>query len=121
MGCGYDKMIIQKDFLGLWVNAGGYVSRPVSSTQFKVGQDVKTYHFGGSARAGVGKDITCNKGHYLEYWITTGLLPDEMERLYKTMPRNKVERYIKNNWNFYQNKKFDAQMLHEFCEIMRKI
>jgi hypothetical protein len=58
---------------GLFVFAGGWKCRPIRQTCFKVGDEVKTHHFGGSTRAGVGKDSTCSKrGQYLEIWCTSG-------------------------------------------------
>lgn len=121
MGRGYDKMIIKEDFLGLWVNAGGYVARPINPTQFKVGQDVKTYHFGGSTKAGVGKDITCNRGHYLEYWTTTGIIEYELNRLYKKFPKSKIEKHLKHDWDFYRSGKFDLNMWEEFSRMKKEI
>ena len=68
---------IKKDQLGLYVNCGGYISRPFFGTKFKEGDRVKTHHFGGSTDAGVtspDKPDTHNfrKGTY-EYWGTTGM------------------------------------------------
>ena len=68
---------IKKDQLGLYVNCGGYVSRPFFGTKFKEGETVKTHHFGGSTNAGVtspDKPQTHNfrNGSY-EYWGTTGI------------------------------------------------
>lgn len=46
---------IRKDFLGLYVSAGGYVSRPLGLTRFEESDKPKTKHFGGSTVAGVGR------------------------------------------------------------------
>jgi len=70
---------IQSDEFGLWTIAGGWIARPVFATQFKAGDQVKTHHFGGSIRAGVGKDDSCIRGHYLEYWSTTGTMFNDPE------------------------------------------
>lgn len=64
---------IRKDEYGYYVIAGGWIARPYDNyTRFNVGDVVKTYHFGGSSMAGVGKDESCKKGKYLEEWKTTG-------------------------------------------------
>ena len=64
---------IQEDQYGLYVSAGGWKTRPYGETRYKAGDKVKTHHYGGSCRAGVGKDESCKRGEYLEYWVTTGL------------------------------------------------
>ena len=66
--------IIKEDEHGLYVNGGGWRSREVvpNTSQFKVGDEVKTYHFAGTIRVGVGKDDNCKRGEYLEYWLTSG-------------------------------------------------
>lgn len=66
-------MIIKKDFLGLYVVAGKYISRPFFGTIFKEGDVVKSYHFNGSTLAGVTfpkENFTKSSGVY-EYWTTT--------------------------------------------------
>lgn len=71
--------IIHKDKFGLWVAADGLVARPLSvQTRFFEGTRVKTYHFGGSTTAGIGKDSSCKRGQYLEEWTTTGLMIFEL-------------------------------------------
>lgn len=66
-------MLVRKDSYGLYVSAGGYVSRPLlNPTKYKEGDDVKTHHFGGSVLAGVGKGKNTPRGKYEEFWITTG-------------------------------------------------
>lgn len=73
--------IIHEDKHGLYVSAGGWRSREVvrGTSQYKVGDEVKTYHFGGTIRCGVGKDDTCKRGQYHEYWITCGAMFDEID------------------------------------------
>jgi hypothetical protein len=63
---------ISKDKIGLYVQAGGWKSRPFHKTRFKEGDDIKTHHFGGTCVAGIGKDENCKKGQYLEYWCACG-------------------------------------------------
>lgn len=109
---------IQRDFLGLWVNVG-YITRPTEPSQFKVGDRVKVYHFGGSTRAGVGKNATCKRGQYLEYWTTTGMHSQQLPALRKKLSQKDLERYIRNEWQFYQNKTFDQKLLFEFCDIQK--
>lgn len=65
-------MKIEKDEIGLYTNAGNWKARPVIKTQFKEGDDVATYHFGGTILAGVGKDENCKRGQYIERWTTCG-------------------------------------------------
>ena len=66
--------IVREDKHGLHVSGEGWRCREVvpGTTRFKVGDVVKTHHFGGSVRVGVGKDETCKRGEYLEYWMTAG-------------------------------------------------
>jgi hypothetical protein len=76
---------VKKDQLGLYVIAGGYITRPFWGTCFNEGDEVKTHHFGGSTRAGVtvtDKKETHNfkrDGQY-EYWCTTGLCSTKYKR-----------------------------------------
>jgi len=42
------KTKIKKDSLGLYVIAGGYITRPFYGTIFKEDDIVKSHHFGGS-------------------------------------------------------------------------
>lgn len=65
--------LIRKDNFGVFVTAGGWVCRPIGKTKFIQGMNVKTHHFGGSTRAGVGKTLK-GKGDYDEYWTTTGMM-----------------------------------------------
>jgi len=83
--------IIRKDKYGLVVQAGGHQSRPVQPSKFKKGDDVQTYHFGGTIKAGVGKNNICKKGEYLETWCTTG--NDD----YRTIIWYKVE-FVNEYW-----------------------
>ena len=66
--------VIHQDEISPYVSAGGWISRPLFPTQFQLGEEVKTHHFGGSCNAGVGKDETCGRGIYLELWTTTGMI-----------------------------------------------
>lgn len=72
--------VIKRDKEGLYVFVEGWIARPdklVSlmtdkplTTSFKDGDSVLAHHFGGSQRVGVGKDDSCKRGEYLEYWKT---------------------------------------------------
>jgi hypothetical protein len=96
-------MKILQDELGLWVNAGGYKSRPVSPTQYKEGDEVNTHHFGGSTKVGVGKDETCGNGKYLEYWRTYGI--DSKQNISIAEEQKKLEWYATNIYPFKQSKR----------------
>ncbi len=63
---------IKSDQFGLYVTAGGWKCRPLlRPTTFTEGMKLKTYHFGGSVYAGVGKSPECKRGQYVETWVTT--------------------------------------------------
>jgi len=87
---------IKKDFLGLYVIAGGWICRPFFGTMFIEGDKVKSHHFGGSTKAGV-TILTENfkrNGNY-EYWSTTGTLEYEYSELSK--------KEITEKFNWYKN------------------
>jgi hypothetical protein len=129
------KTKIKKDFLGLYVIAGGYISRPFYGTIFKEDDIVKTHHFGGSTGAGVTfLDKNFKRDGKYELWSTTGITGVEYrsrkikygyEKLfgvnYKTF-----EEYLEANTNWYKgninpfandnNKKFTK----EFKENVKK-
>lgn len=109
---------IKKDFLGLYVIAGGWISRPPnmddSLTIFEEGDKVKTHHFGGSNMAGVTFESENFKsdGSY-EVWITTSTLnlhykdmtQDEIkEKVFSPFSRDIYQTplymYFKNNTEF---------------------
>ena len=74
------KTQIKKDKLGLYVIAGGWISRPFYGTIFKEGDEVKTHHFGGSTNAGVTfnqKELNFKNSENYEFWSTTGVTNDE--------------------------------------------
>jgi len=110
---------IKKDELGLFVMAGGYISRAFYGTIFKEGDEVKTHHFGGSTNVGV----TFNEKKFnfksnnknFEFWSTTGLHNLNHER--KIFEPNKFsslfgkkytsfEEYVKLTTEWYQNRNF---------------
>ncbi len=63
---------IKSDQFGLYVTAGGWKCRPLlEPTTFTEGQEQKTYHFGGSVYAGVGKTPAHGRGKYVELWVAT--------------------------------------------------
>lgn len=68
------KTKIKKDSLGLYVIAGGYITRPFYGTIFKEDDIVKSHHFGGSIMAGVTFiDQNFKKDGKYEIWVTTGI------------------------------------------------
>ena len=89
--------IIKRDKYGLVVQAGGYRSRPVQLSKFKEGDEVSTYHFGGTIKAGVGKTKDCKRGEYLEIWCTSGDSDD-----YKLIIWYKVE-FVDRHWRLCPN------------------
>lgn len=73
---------IKKDRFGLYVNAGGWRSRPFYGTCFKEGDEVATHHFGGSTLAGVGLPGKTSfrrsrTNTSFEYWCTSGTMTHE--------------------------------------------
>ena len=67
--------VIRRDFIGLYIFVNGGVARCLNKkTRYKEGDKVSTCKFSQSTLVGVGKDNTCKKGKYLEYWRTTGIL-----------------------------------------------
>lgn len=87
---------IKEDCYGLYSCVGGYISRPkpVLGTRFKKGDDVKSFHFGGSTEVGVGKDATTSKGQYLEYWTSTGISSYYYGRYKKEISTRDFERWL---------------------------
>ena len=82
-------VVIQQDEVGIWVEAGGYIARPILPTKLKVGDRInQTYHFGGSVIAGVGK--IQGRGKYFEYWMTCGDFMDDKDPVIRRM-----------NWEWY--------------------
>lgn len=67
------KAVIKEDKYGLYIEASGYISRPVAETLFEVGETVETHHHSQTSYQGVGKDETCKRGQYLEVWAHTGM------------------------------------------------
>lgn len=66
--------LIRKDEEGLFVIAGGWISRPTGTSRFKAGDKTEAKHFGGSPIVGIGK--LKGRGKYSEYWRTAGLSPE---------------------------------------------
>ena len=64
--------IVQQDEVGIWITAGGWISRPILPTKFKAGDKTESKHFGGSVIVGVGKIE--GRGKYSEYWMTCGMV-----------------------------------------------
>ena len=93
---------IKEDELGMFVIAGGYISRPFYGTKFQVGDKVKTHHFSCSTNAGVtvaDKPETHHfkkeKGGQFEYWCTTGLSSYDMKKKSKAEIKEQTEWYKK--------------------------
>lgn len=94
---------VKQDQIGLYIAAGGYCARPLPNkpTRFKPGDKVKTHHFSGSTKAGVGKDSSCKRGEYLEYWITTGYSVFEIEKGVDYSGKTLALEDIKGQTNWY--------------------
>lgn len=87
------KTKIKSDFLGLYVLAGGYISRPFYGTIFNDGDVVKTNHFNGSSLAGVTYlDKNIINPEDFEMWSTTGISNVEYNKL------SNAEIEEKTNW-----------------------
>lgn len=110
------KTKIKKDFLGLYVIAGGYIARPFYGTIFKDGDTVKSHHFGGSTMAGV-TFINQNfkKNGKYEIWVTTGITSYEykdknikygFEALFSTN-YDTFEEYLEADTNWYKRNSFN--------------
>ncbi len=65
--------VVKQDNIGLYIESGGYVARPLDRTSLKVGDKVESRHFGGSVVHGVGKDPTLPRGDYHDYWLGCGM------------------------------------------------
>jgi hypothetical protein len=96
---------IKSDEKGLFVITGGWVGRPNSKddhglgmayklkiSSFKVGDEVKAHHFGGSQIIGVG-DINCNfrKRRSYEIWWIDCLSP-EVKKVMTDAQNRKLQR-----------------------------
>jgi hypothetical protein len=100
------KNIVMKDDFGLYVIAGGWVSRPFFGTMFIEGVIVKSHHFGGSTKAGVTlneKEYNFKNGKY-EYWETTGIIDTEMEDKRKIM---NPDMYLGKTWDQIHQELYD--------------
>lgn len=62
---------IKSDKFGIYVIAGGYITRPFYGTMFKEGDLVKTHHFGE-------KEFKFNEKGLYEVWCTTDVNGDFM-------------------------------------------
>jgi len=85
---------IRKDSIGLYVIAGGWICRRSNPTIFKEGDEGATHHFDGTVIAGVGKNNTCKRGQYIEYWCTAGIIAFEYE--------NVSEEKLRETWDWYR-------------------
>ena len=59
---------IKKDTTSLFIDAYGGRARPLIKTRFNENDEVAALVFNQCIEMGVGKDKTCGKGVYLEYW-----------------------------------------------------
>ena len=109
------KTKIKKDFIGLYVITGGWISRPFYGTIFKEGDEVKTHHFGGSTKSGVTfnkPELKFKKTKDYETWSTTGISnyeyvdkifePNKFEGLYSKQ-YSTFEEYITLTTEWYKN------------------
>jgi len=85
---------IREDAIGLYASIGGWIARPVGRSRFQAGDHVKTHHFGGTPRHGVGKDEACARGEYLETWLSSGVIYTELYDMSLDELRTKWEWYL---------------------------
>jgi len=106
--------VIKKDRLGLYVNAGGWKTRPFYGTCFKEGDVVETHHFGGSTFAGVGLpgkvSFRRSRSNFsFEYWCTSGTLSTEAGTLSTEALQNFSAERLKWYWETCQTADFFAE------------
>ena len=89
------KTTVKRDFLGLYVVAGGWIARPFNGTVFNEGDLVKSHHFGGSTDAGVTTlDNNFKRDGHYELWTTTGTSSTEYSKL--------TEQEIESKYDWYK-------------------
>jgi hypothetical protein len=115
---------IKQDKYGLYVEAGGYISRPFFGTKFKVGDEVKTHHFGGSTLAGVtspdkSKTHNFRNGGAYETWSTLGIGSVEYKKKVKAPDYDKIlsqeefDEYMAENIDWYKEQYGVMGMIHQ--------
>lgn len=87
---------IKRDEVGLYIEAGCWIARPVVETSRNEGDRVSCHHFAGSSKVGMGKDASCGRGMYLEYWTTTGVVCYELSGLSKEEIQTKYQWYLQH-------------------------
>ena len=94
---------IKSDFLGLYVNAGGWTASPFYGTIFKEGDEVRTHHFGGSTNAGVTlkTEKFTKKGNF-EIWCTSGTMASEHNSLTQSEIKDKYDWYKEHDAKGYE-------------------
>ena len=65
--------LISEDRWGPWAAVGGYVVRPLGTTQLRIGDNPKGHHRGGSTQA----VLKSRDGLVREIWTTTGIMADD--------------------------------------------
>jgi hypothetical protein len=108
------KTTIKKDHLGLYVIAGGYITRPFYGTKFKEGDEVKSHHFGGSTDAGVTyneKEFNFRNGKY-EFWTTTGITQIELKEERKIRPNGYHDFDKGKSWEQIYQESYDFYKSH---------
>ncbi len=80
--------LIREDRWGPWAAVGGYVARPFGTTQFKIGDNPKGHHRGGSTQAvlksrdSLVKEIWTTTGVWSQDYLTGKLTIEELEASY---------------------------------------
>ena len=64
--------VVKEDQWEIYLKTGGYICRPRPDypSEYKPGDKIKAFHFGGSSIIGVGK--LPGRSKYNEYWRTAG-------------------------------------------------
>lgn len=71
--------VVKQDQYGIYLNTGGYVCRPVITSQYKPGDKVPAHHFSQSSRIGVGKDENSKPREYVENWMITRMTQQQVD------------------------------------------
>lgn len=71
--------VIKQDKYGIFLNAGGYVCRPVIESRYKPGDKVPAHHFSQSTRIGVGKEDSSKPREYVENWMATRMTNQQVD------------------------------------------
>lgn len=115
---------VQKDFLGLYVIAGGWISRPFYETIFEENDEVKTQHFSVVSRKKQITDVGVTfpnqnfgeKGNY-ELWCISGIVAYEYEKTYKDEIKKQHDIYkerYNTDYEAYAKKEHNIKFKEKF-------